>query len=79
MSRARYSDFLDAQTRTATSSYNQFNTAAGLADSINNMFGDPRPRPVGDTAEFQPVHPDVGEFADANAPRARRCSIRRRR
>jgi flagellar hook-associated protein 1 len=34
-----YSDFLDAQTRTATSSYNQFNTAAGLADSINNMFG----------------------------------------
>ncbi|HEY2418478.1 MAG TPA: flagellar hook-associated protein FlgK [Steroidobacteraceae bacterium] len=36
-----YSDFLDAQTRNATSSYNQFNTAAGLADSINNMFGDP--------------------------------------
>jgi len=35
-----YSNFLDAQTRTATSSYNQFNTAAGLADSINNMFGD---------------------------------------
>jgi flagellar hook-associated protein 1 FlgK len=35
-----YSDFLDAQTRNATSSYNQFNTAAGLADSINNMFGD---------------------------------------
>jgi flagellar hook-associated protein 1 FlgK len=34
-----YSDFLDAQTRSATSSYNQFNTAAGLADSINNMFG----------------------------------------
>ena len=35
-----YSDFLDAQTRSATSSYNQFNTAAGLADSINNMFAD---------------------------------------
>jgi len=33
-----YSDFLDAQTRTATSSYNQYNTTAGLADSINNMF-----------------------------------------
>jgi flagellar hook-associated protein 1 FlgK len=36
-----YSDFLDAQTRTATSSYNQYNTAAGLADNINNMFADP--------------------------------------
>jgi flagellar hook-associated protein 1 len=35
-----YSDFLDAQTRSATSSYNQFNTASGLADSINNMFAD---------------------------------------
>src|SRR5579863_2918467 len=34
-----YSSFLDTQTRAATSSYNQFNTAAGLADSINNMFG----------------------------------------
>jgi len=36
-----YSDFLDAQTRSATSSYNQFNTVSGLADSINNMFSDP--------------------------------------
>jgi flagellar hook-associated protein 1 FlgK len=36
-----YSDFLDAQTRTATSSYNQYNTTAGLADNINNMFADP--------------------------------------
>jgi flagellar hook-associated protein 1 len=36
-----YSSFLDAQTRSATSSYNQFNTASGLADSINNMFADP--------------------------------------
>ncbi|HEY6452788.1 MAG TPA: flagellar hook-associated protein FlgK [Steroidobacteraceae bacterium] len=35
-----YSDFLDAQTRSATSSYNQFNTVSSLADSINNMFGD---------------------------------------
>jgi len=36
-----YSDYLDAQTRSATSSYNQFNTFSGLADSINNMFSDP--------------------------------------
>ncbi len=36
-----YSDFLDAQTRTATSSYNQYNTTAGLANNINNMFADP--------------------------------------
>ncbi len=35
-----YSDFLDAQTRAATSSYNQFNTLSGLANSINNMFAD---------------------------------------
>lgn len=33
-----YSDFLDAQTRSATSSYNQFNTTAGLANVINDMF-----------------------------------------
>jgi flagellar hook-associated protein 1 FlgK len=33
-----YSDFLDAQTRGATSSFNQLNTVGGLADSINNMF-----------------------------------------
>src|SRR5579863_8025163 len=36
-----YSDFLDAQTRSATSSYNQFNTIAGLASNIDNMFSDP--------------------------------------
>jgi len=35
-----YSDFLDAQTRAATSSYNQFNTLSGLANSINNMLAD---------------------------------------
>src|SRR5208283_3561306 len=34
-----YSDFLDAQTRGATSSYNQFNTLSSLADGINNMLG----------------------------------------
>ncbi|MGA8706793.1 MAG: flagellar hook-associated protein FlgK [Steroidobacteraceae bacterium] len=36
-----YSNFLDAQTRAATSSYNQFNTTAGLASNIDNMFSDP--------------------------------------
>jgi flagellar hook-associated protein 1 FlgK len=36
-----YSDFLDAQTRSATSSFNQFNTTSGLANTVNNMFADP--------------------------------------
>jgi flagellar hook-associated protein 1 FlgK len=35
-----YSNYLDAQTQQATSAYNQYNTTSGLADSINNMFGD---------------------------------------
>ena len=33
-----YSDFLDAQTRTASSSYNQYNTVSGLASAVNNML-----------------------------------------
>jgi len=34
-----YDTFLSSQTRTATSSYNQLNTASTLAGSINNLFG----------------------------------------
>lgn len=36
-----YNSFLDQQTQAATSSFNQFNTLSGLADTINNMFADP--------------------------------------
>jgi flagellar hook-associated protein 1 FlgK len=36
-----YSDYLDSQTRSATSSYNQFNTVSGLASTIDNMLSDP--------------------------------------
>ncbi|HEX4376035.1 MAG TPA: flagellar hook-associated protein FlgK [Steroidobacteraceae bacterium] len=35
-----YSNFLDAQTQSATSSYNQYNTVSGLASTVNNMLAD---------------------------------------
>ena len=36
-----YNQFLAQQANGASSSYNQLNTLAGLADQINNMFSDP--------------------------------------
>jgi flagellar hook-associated protein 1 FlgK len=36
-----YSEALDAQTRSASSSYNQYSTVSSLASTINNMLADP--------------------------------------
>src|ERR1700689_5424221 len=57
-----YSDFLDAQTRTATSAYNQYNTTAGLADKINNMFADPS---TGLSATLQSFSQSVQSLANS--------------
>jgi flagellar hook-associated protein 1 FlgK len=57
-----YSDFLDAQTRTATSAYNQYNTTAGLADNINNMFADPS---TGLSATLQSFNQSIQSLANS--------------
>jgi flagellar hook-associated protein 1 FlgK len=57
-----YSDFLDAQTRTATSAYNQHNTTAGLADNINNMFADPS---TGLSATLQSFNQSIQSLANS--------------
>jgi flagellar hook-associated protein 1 len=57
-----YSDFLDAQTRTATSSYNQYNTTAGLANNINNMFADPS---TGLSATLQSFNQSIQALANS--------------
>lgn len=67
-----YSDFLDAQTRTATSSYNQFNTAAGLADSINNMFGSSS---TGLSATLQSFSQSIQTMANSPAQTSTRQAV----
>jgi flagellar hook-associated protein 1 FlgK len=67
-----YSDFLDAQTRSATSSYNQFNTAAGLADSINNMFADSS---TGLSATLQSFSQSIQAMANAPAQSSTRLAV----
>jgi flagellar hook-associated protein 1 len=67
-----YSDFLDAQTRSATSSYNQFNTAAGLADSINNMFADSS---TGLSATLQSFSQSIQAMANAPAQSSTRQAV----
>jgi flagellar hook-associated protein 1 FlgK len=67
-----YSSFLDAQTRQATSSYNQFNTTAGLASSINNMFGDPT---AGLSATLQNFSQSVQALANAPAQTSTRQAV----
>ena len=67
-----YSDFLDAQTRTATSSYNQYNTTAGLADSINNMFDDPS---TGLSATLQSFGQSIQAMANAPGQESTRQAV----
>src|SRR5579863_8680769 len=67
-----YSDFLDAQTRTATSSYNQFNTISGLASSINNMFSDPS---SGLSATLQSFSQAIQTMANAPSQSASRQAV----
>ena len=67
-----YSDFLDAQTRTATSSYNQFNTITALANSINNMFSDPT---TGLSATLQSFSQSIQTMANAPSQSSSRLAV----
>jgi flagellar hook-associated protein 1 FlgK len=67
-----YSNFLDAQTQSATSSYNQFNTASGLADSINNMFADPS---TGLSATLQGFSQAIQAMANAPSQTSTRQAV----
>ena len=67
-----YSDFLDAQTRSATSSYNLFNTAAGLATNIDNMFSDPT---SGLSASLQAFSQTIQSMANAPAQSSTRQAV----
>jgi flagellar hook-associated protein 1 FlgK len=67
-----YSDFLDAQTRSATSSFNQFNTSSGLANAINNMFADPS---TGLSATLQKFSQSIQTLANSPAQTASRTAV----
>ena len=67
-----YNNFLDAQTRGATSSYNQFNTLSGLAGSINNMLGDSS---TGLSATLQSFSQAVQAMANAPSQSATRQTV----
>jgi flagellar hook-associated protein 1 len=67
-----YSNFLDAQTQSATSSYNQFNTLSGLADSINNMLGDSS---TGLSATLQSFSQAIQSMANAPSQSATRQGV----
>ena len=67
-----YNDFLDAQTRGATSSYNQFNTLNTLADGINNMLANSS---TGLSATLQSFSQAVQSMANAPAQSATRQAV----
>lgn len=67
-----YSDFLDAQTQAATSSYNQFNTTAGLANVINNMFSSTT---SGLSASLQTFSQTVQSMANAPSQSSTRQAV----
>lgn len=67
-----YSNFLDTQTQSATSSYNQFNTVSGLADSINNMFGSST---SGLSATLQSFSQSIQTMANSPAETATRQAV----
>jgi flagellar hook-associated protein 1 FlgK len=67
-----YSNFLDAQTQSATSSYNQFNTLSSLADSINNMLGDSS---TGLSATLQSFSQAIQSMANAPTQNATRQGV----
>jgi flagellar hook-associated protein 1 len=67
-----YSNYLDAQTQSATSSYNQFNTVSGLAASINNMFSDPS---TGLSATLQNFSEAIQSMANAPSQSSSRQAV----
>jgi flagellar hook-associated protein 1 len=67
-----YSEFLDAQTRTATSSYNQLDTLSGLAGSINNMLSDPT---TGLSATLQNFSQSLQTLANSPTQSASRSAV----
>jgi flagellar hook-associated protein 1 FlgK len=67
-----YSDFLDTQTRSATSSYNQFNTVSGLASTIDNMFADPT---TGLSATLQGLSSSIQTMANSPSQTSSRAAV----
>jgi flagellar hook-associated protein 1 len=67
-----YSDFLDAQTRAASSSYSQYNTTAGLANNINNMFDDPS---TGLSATLQSFSESIQTMANSPGQESTRQAV----
>jgi flagellar hook-associated protein 1 FlgK len=67
-----YNDFLDAQTQSATSAYNQFNTLSGLADGINNMLADSS---TGLSATLQSFSQAIQSMANAPSQTATRQAV----
>src|SRR6185437_13073832 len=67
-----YNQFLAQQSNAATSSYNQFNTLATLADGINNMFGDST---TGLSATLQGLSGALQDLANSPADSATRQAV----
>jgi flagellar hook-associated protein 1 len=67
-----YSEFLDAQTRSATSSFSQFDTTSGLANAINNMFADPN---TGLSATLQKFGQSIQTLANSPAQSTSRTAV----
>jgi flagellar hook-associated protein 1 FlgK len=67
-----YNTFLDQQTQTASSSFNQFNTLSTLADTINNMFADPT---TGLSATLQNLSQSMQTLANSPASSATRTAV----
>jgi flagellar hook-associated protein 1 FlgK len=67
-----YSNFLDAQTKSATSSFNQSNTVSGLASTIDNMFADPT---TGLSATLQNLSSSFQTLANSPSASASRTAV----
>ncbi len=67
-----YSDFLDAQTRTAASSYNQYNTVSGLASTVNNMLANST---TGLSATLQSFSQSLQTLANSPTQSASRSAV----
>jgi len=67
-----YNSFLDSQTQSATSSYNQFNTLSSLADTINNMLADPT---SGLSATLQNLSESFQTLANSPSQSASRTAV----
>jgi flagellar hook-associated protein 1 FlgK len=67
-----YSDFLDAQTRAASSSVNQYSALNGLANTLNNMFADPT---TGLSATLQNLSQSLQTLANSPTQSASRSAV----